>query len=233
MAGVSCPRCGTGLSGASRFCQACGAPVLGAEETELGMPPLATAEPSPAVTQAAPGTPYPTLGPRRRSPLLKIVALALAVMVVAALAVGGVVAFRGTGDDTPTTGQATAAPSPTEAPAATPSPAATPPPTPEGTATPAATGSPPPPTPRVVNGLRIIDETWVGQVAEAGGLRIRSAPRVEAGNVVGSVAQGTRVNVEGRVLNGQEAEPGKGTEWLIVGPGQYIYAAPGYIERLR
>ena len=64
-------------------------------------------------------------------------------------------------------------------------------------------------------------------------MRVRWAPRIETGNVVGSVAEGTPVNVEGRVLNGQEAEPGKGTTWLIVGPNQYIYAAPGFVERIR
>jgi hypothetical protein len=83
----------------------------------------------------------------------------------------------------------------------------------------------------VENGLQIIDEVWVGIVREAGGLRIRSAPRIQSGNVVGSVAQNAEVQVSGRVLNGEEAETGKGTVWLIVGPNQYIYAAPGYIER--
>ena len=79
----------------------------------------------------------------------------------------------------------------------------------------------------------VVDEVFVGVVRESGGLRIRSAPRVEPGNVVGSVAQGAMVNVEGRVLNGQEAETGKGTVWLIVGPNQYIYAPEGYVERVR
>jgi hypothetical protein len=83
-----------------------------------------------------------------------------------------------------------------------------------------------------VGGLLIVDEVWTGRVVEAGGLRIRSAPRVEPGNVVGSVPQGAEVHVQGRVLNGQEAEPGKGTEWLIVGPNQYIYAGQGYVERV-
>lgn len=233
MAAASCPRCGTPLSGASRFCQACGAPVLGAEETELGLPPLATTDlPRQTAAQQPSPTAYPVLAPRRGPSLMKIAAIAIGVLVAAALAVGGVVAFRGGDGDAPPTGQVTAPPTapPTVPPATA---EGTPLPTPDGTATPAATASPPPPTPRVVNGLSILDETWVGQVNEAGGLRIRSAPRVEAGNVVGSVAQGTRVNVEGKVLNGQEAEPGKGTEWLIVGPSQYIYAAPGYVERLR
>ncbi len=126
--------------------------------------------------------------------------------------------------DAPVAAVQTTAPTPEAAPSP-PAPAAT-----------AATGSPTPtptPGPRTVNGLMIVDEVWVGRVVEPGGLRIRSAPRLEPGNVVGSVAGGTEVAVEGRVLNGQEAEPGKGAVWLIVGPSQYIYAAPGYVERVR
>lgn len=114
----------------------------------------------------------------------------------------------------------------------TPTPEPSPSPPPENltpTATPAA--ATPTATPRLVNGLQVIDEVWVGIVREAGGLRIRSAPRIQSGNVVGSVAQNAEVQVSGRVLNGEEAETGKGTVWLIVGPNQYIYAAPGYIER--
>ncbi len=122
-----------------------------------------------------------------------------------------------------------AAGSPT--PMATPTAAATPSPSPG--ATPAPGPPPPPPPPRLVNGLMVVDEVFVGVVRESGGLRIRSAPRVDPGNVVGSVAQGATVNVEGRVLNGQEAETGKGTVWLIVGPNQYIYAPEGYVERIR
>ncbi|MGE0539575.1 MAG: hypothetical protein AB7R89_05300 [Dehalococcoidia bacterium] len=115
----------------------------------------------------------------------------------------------------------------------TPTPEPSPSQTPESptpTATPAA--ATPTATPRVENGLQVVDEVWVGIVREAGGLRIRSAPRIQSGNVVGSVAQNAEVQVSGRVLNGEEAETGKGTVWLIVGPNQYIYAAPGYIERL-
>ena len=88
------------------------------------------------------------------------------------------------------------------------------------------------PTPRTEGNLQIIDERWTGRVIEAGGLNIRRVPRLDPGTVVGSVAQGQRLNVEGRVLNGQEAEPGKGTVWLIIGPNQYIYFGSGYIERI-
>jgi hypothetical protein len=139
-------------------------------------------------------------------------------------------------DEPPSAGQS--ASSATEPPRAitavvgtpTPEPTATPPVesvTP--TATPAA--ATPTATPRTVDGLQVVDEVWVGIVRESGGLRIRSAPRIQTGNVVGSVAQNAEVQVSGRVLNGEEAETGKGTIWLIVGPNQYIYAAPGYIER--
>jgi hypothetical protein len=85
----------------------------------------------------------------------------------------------------------------------------------------------------MMNGLQIADETSVWVVREAGGLRIRSAPAVTPDNVVGSVPQNTEVNVLGRVLNGQEAQTGGGTVWLIVAPNQYMYAAPGSVERVR
>jgi hypothetical protein len=122
---------------------------------------------------------------------------------------------------------------------ATPAPEPTPAPTPEASPSPAPApaGTPaaptPTPAPRVADGLQIVDETWVGVVREAGGLRIRSAPRIQPGNVVGSVPQNAEVNVSGRVLNGDEAEPGKGTVWLIVGINQYMYAPVGYVERVR
>lgn len=137
-------------------------------------------------------------------------------------------------DDTPSAPQAVATESPRAITAVvgspTPEPSPSPPPeSPTPTATPAA--ATPTATPRVVDGLQVVDEVWVGIVRESGGLRIRSAPRIQTGNVVGSVAQNAEVQVSGRVLNGEEAETGKGTVWLIVGPNQYIYAAPGYIER--
>ena len=171
----------------------------------------------------------------RRRDLFRIACPALA---LAAL----VGCSRGGGGETAAEVTPQAAPeSPTAAPAeapATPTLEPTPrvPPS-SPTATPA--GSPalaePASTPaaRNVNGLMVVDEVWVGVVREMGGLRIRSAPRIEPGNVVGSLPQGAQVTVEGRVLNGQEAEMGKGNVWLIVGPSQYIYAAPGYVERVR
>jgi hypothetical protein len=113
----------------------------------------------------------------------------------------------------------------------------TPEPSPSPSATPTPTGSPvpatPTATPRLVNGLQVVDEagTWV--VREPGGLRIRSTPNAMADNVVGSVPQNTEFQVLGRVLNGQEAETGRGTVWLIVGPNQYMYAAAGSVERVR
>lgn len=115
-------------------------------------------------------------------------------------------------------------------PATVPSPsAASPSPTPSDSPGPRT----PTPVARVVNGLQIVDEVWTGIVREQGGLRIRSAPRIDAANVVGSVPQNAQVQVSGRVLNGQEAESGKGNVWLIVGPNQYIYAPPGYVERVQ
>lgn len=194
------------------------------------------------VAPPAPARPaYPPVASRRRIARWPIVVAVAGALV----GIGGVAAFavlRG-GEDgdlpagregssaavamqTATLAPATETPSPAgaAAPAATPSPTLTPTPTPG----PAST-----PTPRNVNGLLVVDEAWVGRVVEPGGLRIRRAPRVEPGNVVGSVPTGAEVQVQGRVLNGQEAEPGKGTVWLIVGPNQYIYGAPGYVERIR
>lgn len=104
---------------------------------------------------------------------------------------------------------------------------------PSAAAPPTPSGPTPAPAPRLVNGLSVVDEAYLGVVREPGGLRIRSAPRIESGNVVGSVPEGAQVQVEGRVLNGQEGEPGKGTVWLIVGVNQYLYGAEGYVERVR
>ena len=175
---------------------------------------------------------YPALAPRSGVPFGRLLLAVSAVLVVMA-AVAGVVLVRGRGGGS-STESAAAPPTITAAPAslgetATAVPSATP-----ATLTPTATPAPSPsPAVRMVNGLEVVDEQWTGRIAEPGGLRIRSAPRVEPGNVVGSLAAGAEVTVEGRVLNGQEAEPGKGTVWLIVGPDRYIYAAPGYVERVR
>jgi hypothetical protein len=101
--------------------------------------------------------------------------------------------------------------------------------TPTPTVTPTVT---PTPGVRQENGLQIQDEVFTGKVTASGGLRIRSAPDSNQSNVVGSVPEGAIVNVEGKVLNGSEAEPGKGTVWYIVGPKQYVYCADGYIQRV-
>lgn len=154
---------------------------------------------------------------------------------------------RGGASDSTTAVQPT--PSETETPSPTATtpplvrPIATPPSTTPGTngtavaAAPTGPAGPPGPSPtpfvRNANGLQIIDEVWIGRVKEAGGLRVRSSPRVEPNNVVGSLPQGWEVTVEARILNGQEAEPGKGTVWLLVGVNQYVYNGTGYIERIR
>ncbi len=123
---------------------------------------------------------------------------------------------------TPAPAPATVAPSPTAVRVFTPLPV-TPPPTP----TPAPT-----PVIRTENGLQIQDLQFLGKITASGGVRIRSAPDAAATNVVGSVPEGALVTVEGKVLNGSEAEAGKGTVWYIVGPKQYIYGAEGYVQRL-
>ncbi len=62
------------------------------------------------------------------------------------------------------------------------------------------------------------------------GAYVRSSPVVRSDNRVGSVPVGAIVTVEGRVQDGGEAEPGKGTTWYFVGmvggAPQFIYAAP-------
>lgn len=103
--------------------------------------------------------------------------------------------------------------------------------------TPPATTPSPRPTPtagpavRDENGLKIQDVHFVGRIAASGGLRIRSAPAADA-PVVASVPEGALVNVEGKVLNGAEAEQGKGTVWYIVGVKQYVYGAEGYVQQV-
>jgi hypothetical protein len=220
-----CGFCAAPLEPDSAVCRDCGAPVARpAAAPAQASASAGSARPSPAVKRPR----FPATGPRRR----RWGRWAAAGVVAALLIGGGATAFLltrgsdgGQSDEVVPalfeTGTATA--TVTALPATeTPAPTPTPPPTPSPT-----------PAPRNVNGLMVVDETWVGRVVEPGGLRIRSAPRVDAGNVVGSIAQGTDVTVEGRVLNGQEAEPGRGTVWLIVGPSQYIYAPEGYVERLR
>lgn len=99
--------------------------------------------------------------------------------------------------------------------------------------TPAPATPLPSPTPNVrqENGLQIVDESFDAVITASGGVRIRSAPQVAPDNVVGSLPEGALVHVEGRVLNGAEGEPGKGTVWCIVGVKQYIYCGEGYIHR--
>lgn len=173
---------------------------------------------------------------------LVAVVAAGALVVVAAIVV--VTILRGGGDDeaaTPTTvarnatvpavtggAAGTVGALGTRTPGATPA-AVTPVVAASPTPAPAPTGTP---APRLVDGLLVVDEVWVGRIVEEGGLRIRSAPRLDPANVLGSVTTGTRVNVQGKVLNGQEAEAGKGTVWLIIGPSQYIYNGTGYVERV-
>jgi hypothetical protein len=107
----------------------------------------------------------------------------------------------------------------------TPPPAVTPTPSPTPTA-------PATPAIRTEDGLQIQDVQFAATVSADGGLRIRSAPTLDA-PVVASVGQGARVNVEAKILNGAEAESGKGTVWYQVGPKQYVYGAEGYLTPLQ
>ena len=251
---ATCGSCGAPIQDGDRVCRNCGAPVNASEEAPSVTQPAArpgAAPPGPQPTERAPapaGPPprrpkYPEMSPRRRMswPLIAAAAVGLALG-------GGVAAFaflRDGGGAPRTSAGPTPLPVTLQTPTVDPVPRVTLSPTPglvtpiaqlpgaaTGTGTPAAAAAGTP-APRNVNGLMIVDETWVGRIVEPGGLRIRSAPRVEPGNIVGSLPDGALVNVTGRVLNGQEAEPGKGTIWLIVGVNQYIYAPPGYVEMVR
>jgi hypothetical protein len=243
---TTCRNCGAAIPPGNRFCGACGAPAGAGDVTET-LPPAGDAAPVSALTPAGPAMParsgragrtgpdYPALGARSGRRWGLFAGVGLVALVLAASVVGAALLLR-RGGGPGVAGDASARRALTTTPVATEAPTPEPTPAPTATATPTASPSPGPtatPTPRNVGGLLVVDEMWQGRVVEPGGLRIRSAPRVEPGNVVGSVPAGTVISVQGRVLNGQEAEPGKGTVWLIVGPNQYMYAPEGYVERIR
>jgi hypothetical protein len=87
-----------------------------------------------------------------------------------------------------------------------------------------------------VGGVSVVVDRFRAQVSDPDGVNIRSSPQVTADNRTGSLPQGAIVEVEGRVLQGQEAEPGQGTLWYYVGTAgntpQFIYGAPGTITPL-
>lgn len=134
---------------------------------------------------------------------------------------------------TPLAAAATTAVAPTAA-ATTPNIVATlrSPVTPPPATLPSTPAASPTPAVRDENGLKIQDDRFAGKVTASGGVRIRSSPETSGSNVVGSLPEGALLNVEGRVLNGAEAEQGKGTVWYIVGVKQYVYGADGYVQRL-
>jgi len=111
--------------------------------------------------------------------------------------------------------------------------------TPLGSATPSATATPGD-TPvagasfKVSNWTVVVDR-FRAQVSAPEGVNIRSAPEVTATNRTGSLAPGAAVDVEGRA-QGQEAEPGKGTDWYYVGTTgsgpQFIYGPTGTLTPL-
>jgi hypothetical protein len=82
-----------------------------------------------------------------------------------------------------------------------------------------------------VGDYTVVVDRFPAQVASAQGVNIRSSPEVTATNRTGSLAPGAQVEVEGRVLQGQEAEPGNGTLWYYVGTvgstPQFIYGPEG------
>jgi hypothetical protein len=82
-----------------------------------------------------------------------------------------------------------------------------------------------------VGDYAVVVDRFRAQVASAQGVNIRSSPEVTATNRTGSLAPGAQVDVEGRVLQGQEAEPGNGTLWYYVGTvgstAQFIYGPEG------
>jgi hypothetical protein len=82
-----------------------------------------------------------------------------------------------------------------------------------------------------VGDYNVVVDRFRAQITAAQGVNIRSAPEVTATNRTGSLAPGAQVDVEGRVLQGQEAEPGNGTLWYYVGTvgstPQFIYGPDG------
>jgi hypothetical protein len=82
-----------------------------------------------------------------------------------------------------------------------------------------------------VGDYTVVVDHFPAQVTAAQGVNIRSSPEVTATNRTGSLAPGAQVDVEGRVLQGQEAEPGNGTLWYYVGTvgstAQFIYGPEG------
>jgi hypothetical protein len=127
----------------------------------------------------------------------------------------------------PTGREATAAPSatavtPTSSPVASPS--ATPGDTPVAGAT------------FKVGDWTVVVGRFRAQVSSPQGVNIRSSPEVNATNRTGSLAPGATVDVEGQVPQGQEAEPGNGTNWFYVGTvgstPQFIYGPSGTLTPL-
>ncbi len=87
-----------------------------------------------------------------------------------------------------------------------------------------------------VGNVNVVADRFRAQVSNPDGVNIRSSPQVTPDNRTGSLAPGAIVEVEGRVLQGQEAEPGQGTLWYYVGTAgntpQFIYGAPGTLTPL-
>jgi len=82
----------------------------------------------------------------------------------------------------------------------------------------------------------VVVDRFRAEITAAGGVNIRSAPMVTPDNRIGSLPPGSAVTVEGRVLAGQEAEPGQGTLWYFLGTvgstPQFVYGAPGTLQPL-
>jgi len=104
-----CVQCGNALQPGGRFCQLCGNPVpQDAAQDAVSTPALTTSETYPAPIPSAPVTPasipitYPTgnlppvaTQPQRRSPLFKLLAIALVLILVAGLAILGGILYVG------------------------------------------------------------------------------------------------------------------------------------------
>jgi hypothetical protein len=87
-----------------------------------------------------------------------------------------------------------------------------------------------------VGNWMVVTERFRAQVAAPQGVNIRSSPEVTPSNRTGSLAPGAIVEIEGRVPQGQEAEPGNGTLWYYVGTvgstPQFIYGPAGTLTPL-
>lgn len=87
-----------------------------------------------------------------------------------------------------------------------------------------------------VGAWTVVVDRFRAQISDPDGVNIRSSPEVKPDNRSGSLLQGATVEVEGRVLQGQEAVAGQGTTWYYLGTAgttpQFVYGQTGALTPL-